>query len=133
MLFPSLKDPATILSLREYLLSLDLNGGVTVENDHFLAPTSSSVECLLLYSLPSHQYDRATNHETFSFQQNGDSPLFDYVKLPRIAEYLIANSIQPRGRDLFRFTNVLDNLYWLPIPIYKAPTAATGTRRMPTL
>jgi hypothetical protein len=52
----------------------------------------------------------ATNHGTFSFQQNGDS-LFDSVKLPRIAEYLIANSIQPPGRDLFRFTNALETLY----------------------
>jgi pimeloyl-ACP methyl ester carboxylesterase len=34
-----------------------------------------------------------------------------YVKIPRVAEYLIANSMQPTGRDLFRFTNALDTLY----------------------
>jgi hypothetical protein len=34
-----------------------------------------------------------------------------YVKIPRVAEYLIANSMQPTGRDLFRFTNALDALY----------------------
>jgi hypothetical protein len=34
-----------------------------------------------------------------------------YIKIPRVAEYLIANTMQPTGRDLFRFTNTLDTLY----------------------
>jgi hypothetical protein len=73
-------------------VSLDLNGemksrevsrsNIAIENDHFHAPTSSSVECLLLYSLPAHHHDGATNHGTFSFQQNGDSLFEYYVKLP---------------------------------------------------
>jgi hypothetical protein len=48
-----------------------------------------------------------------------------YVKIPRVAEYLIANSMQPTGRDLFRFTNALDTLYQCQ---YLEPLAAFTKR-----
>jgi pimeloyl-ACP methyl ester carboxylesterase len=38
-----------------------------------------------------------------------------YLTLPRSIEYVIANVMQPTGRDLFRYTNVIENLATDPI------------------
>jgi pimeloyl-ACP methyl ester carboxylesterase len=42
-----------------------------------------------------------------------------YLPLPRSIEYVIANVMQPTGRDLFRYTNVIENL--ATNPIFVAP------------
>jgi pimeloyl-ACP methyl ester carboxylesterase len=42
-----------------------------------------------------------------------------YLPLPRSIEYVVANVMQPTGRDLFRYTNVIENL--ATDPIFVAP------------
>jgi hypothetical protein len=67
---------------------------------------------------------------TQSLLHDGNSRLsvikHTYVKIPLVAMYLIANSVQPMVRDLVRFANALDALYQFQY----LQTKAAFTRRI---
>lgn len=49
-----------------------------------------------------------------------------YIPLPRVGEWVVANVIQDTGRDLFRFTSILEEL--AHDPMYKRPLQAFRKR-----
>lgn len=75
-----------------------------------------------LSEIPSMQPDNATPHEiqveprvfcTTATPHLGVSQ-HTYLPLPRSVEYIVANVMQPTGRDLFRFTDVVEHLATKP-------------------
>ncbi|GKY92236.1 hypothetical protein MPSEU_000194800 [Mayamaea pseudoterrestris] len=72
--------------------------------EHHVATTGSSTRSVLV--TPKIFCTTATPHLGVSG--------YTYLPLPRAAEYIVAHAMQPTGRDLFRFTNVLERMVTEP-------------------